>query len=208
MCIPVQTEATGLTRRTWFPVLDPRVVKHHGGGVVSLANGGCDLVPSHLIVDLQGCQQNVTLGVDLGTTDSGGVKNGLWAEAAVTDYTCAVHVRAPELASSRRLTDYSLGKRRAAFKSRLSVPKLNHFSQISSRLDWMAPVLMSWQLLLATHKQINHSDLWGKNRGTRWTQGYRNLVAWEEVRSFYYFTLSTLVQAPDANWFYTMVMVL
>lgn len=60
---------------------------------MSLAHGGCDLIPSHLVVDLQGCQQNVPLGVDLGTTDRGGVKNGLRAEASVTDDTCAARVR-------------------------------------------------------------------------------------------------------------------
>lgn len=76
MCVPVQTEAARVTRPAWFPVLDPRVVEHHGGGVVSLAHGCCDFIRSHLIVDLQGRQQNVPLGVDLGTTDRSSVKNG------------------------------------------------------------------------------------------------------------------------------------
>lgn len=77
MCVPVQAEAARLARRTRLPVLDPRVVEHHGGRVVGLAQSGCDLIPSHLVVDLQGCQQNVPLGVDLGTTDRSSVKNGL-----------------------------------------------------------------------------------------------------------------------------------
>lgn len=79
MGVPVQAEAAGLSRRARLPVLDPRVVEHHGGGVVGLAQRGRDLVPSHLVVDLQGCQQNVPLGVDLGTTDRSAVKNGLRA---------------------------------------------------------------------------------------------------------------------------------
>lgn len=78
MCVPVQAEATRLLRQAGLPVLDARVVEHHGGRVVSLAHGGGgDLVPSHLVVDFQGCQQNVPLGVDLGTTDRAGVKK--WA---------------------------------------------------------------------------------------------------------------------------------
>lgn len=77
MCVPVQAEAAQLLRRARLPVLDPRVVEHHGGGVVGLTQGGYDLIPSHLVVDLQGCQQNVPLGVDLGTTDRNAVKK--WA---------------------------------------------------------------------------------------------------------------------------------
>ena len=68
MCVPLQAGA----RPARLPVLDARVVEHHGGGIVRLAHGGCDLIPSHLVMDLQGCQQNVPLGVDLGTTDRSG----------------------------------------------------------------------------------------------------------------------------------------
>lgn len=79
MCVPVQAVAARVACPALLPVLDPRVVEHHGGGggVVSLAHGGCDFISSHLVVDLQGCQQNVPLGVDLGTTDRSRVKNGL-----------------------------------------------------------------------------------------------------------------------------------
>lgn len=56
MCVPVQAVAARLAWRARLPVLDPRVVEHHRGGVVSLGHGGCDLIPSHLVVDLQGCQ--------------------------------------------------------------------------------------------------------------------------------------------------------
>lgn len=74
MCAPVQAVAAGLLRPTRLPVLNPRVVEHHGGRVVGLAQGGRDLIPSHLVVDLQGRQQDVPLGVDLGTADRSGVK--------------------------------------------------------------------------------------------------------------------------------------
>ena len=95
MCVPVQAEAPLVSRHARLSVLDPRVVQRHGGGggVVGLAHRGRDLIPSHLVVDLQGCQQNVPLGVDLGTTDKSGVKNGLRAEAWLTDDTGAACVR-------------------------------------------------------------------------------------------------------------------
>lgn len=77
MRIPVQAEAALLTCRARLPVLDPRVVKHHGRGVVGLAHSCCNLIPSHFVVNLQGCQQNVPLGVDLDATDrSAGKKMG------------------------------------------------------------------------------------------------------------------------------------
>lgn len=44
---------------------------------MDLAQGRCNLVPPDFVVDLQGCQQNVPLGVDLEATDSSAVKNGL-----------------------------------------------------------------------------------------------------------------------------------
>ena len=84
---------------------------------MSLAQCCRDLVPSHLVVDLQGCQQYVPLGVDLKITDSSGVKNELRVEASVTDDTCAACVRAPGLASSSRVTDYSLGNRERPSKA-------------------------------------------------------------------------------------------
>lgn len=95
MSVPVQAEAPLVSRHARLPVLDPRVVQRHGGGggVVGLAHRGRDLIPSHLVVDLQGCQQNVPLGVDLGTTDKSAVKNGLRAEASLTDDTGAACVR-------------------------------------------------------------------------------------------------------------------
>lgn len=170
MRVPVQADAARLSRRARLPVLDTWVVEHRGGGVVGLAHSRCNLIPSHFVVDLQGCQQNVPLGVDLDATDRSAVKNGLWAEASVTDDTRAACVRSRGPTSSSRLTDCSLRKRRAAFKTRFPVPKLNHFSQISSRLDRMALILVSWQLWLPTYTHINHSDLCGKNRGTVCTQ--------------------------------------
>lgn len=75
--VPVQAEAARFVWRAGLPVLDPHVVEHHGRRVVSLAQNGCDLITTHLVVDLQGCQQNVPMGVDLGITDGRKVKNEL-----------------------------------------------------------------------------------------------------------------------------------
>lgn len=75
--VPVQAEAAQFVWRAGLPILDPRIVEHHGRRVVSLAQNGCDLITAHLVVDLQGCQQNVPMGVDLGITDGRSVKDGL-----------------------------------------------------------------------------------------------------------------------------------
>lgn len=74
MCVPVQAEAAGLSCCARLPVLEPRVVEDHRGRVVDLAQGGCNLVCPHLVVDLQGRQQNVPLGVGLGRRDRSDVK--------------------------------------------------------------------------------------------------------------------------------------
>ncbi len=68
--------------------------------------------------------------------DRRAVKNWLWAEASVTDDMCSRRQAAgPPSPSSWQIT---AGKQGAAFKTSFPVPKLNYFSQISSRLDWMA----------------------------------------------------------------------
>lgn len=90
--------------------------------------------------------------------------------------------QAPGPASRSRLTDYSLGNRGAAFRTRFPVPKLNHFSQISSRLDRMPLMLVSWQILLPTQKHINHSELCGTNRGTVCTQSHNSVGTRHERR--------------------------
>lgn len=89
MCVPVQAEAAGLSRHARFPVLEPRVVKHRGGRVVDLAQGGRNLVCPYLVVDLQSRQQNIPLGVGLGGRDRSDVKK--WA--SMSDCACALCVR-------------------------------------------------------------------------------------------------------------------
>lgn len=82
--VPVQAEAAGLSRRARLPVLEAGVVERHGGRVVDLTQGGGNLIRPHLVVDLQGRQQNVPLGVGLGGGDRSHVKNGLqWVIAHV-----------------------------------------------------------------------------------------------------------------------------
>lgn len=84
VCVPVQGEAAGLSRHARLPALEAGVVEHRGGRVVDLAQGGRNLVSSHLVVDLQGRQQNVSLGVGLGGRDRSHIKNGLqWLIAHV-----------------------------------------------------------------------------------------------------------------------------
>lgn len=112
MCAPVQA---GAARPARLPVLDGRVVEHHGGGVVGLAHSGRYLISCHLVVDLQGRQQNVSLGVDLGATNSSGVKGG------------------PGGRLLRPIT--------AASNTGFSVPKLNHKSA-QGWTGWMDLILM------------------------------------------------------------------
>lgn len=84
VCVPVQAEASGLSRRARLPVLEARVVERGGRRVVDLAQRGGDFVCPHLVVDLQGRQQNVPLGVGLAGETGARLKNGLrWLIAHV-----------------------------------------------------------------------------------------------------------------------------
>lgn len=158
MCVPVQAEAALLSRRALLPVLDPRVVEHHGGGVVGLAHGGCDLIPSHLVVDLQGCQQNVPLGVDLGTTDRSAVKNGLWAEASVTDDTCAACVR-PRGRRLRAGWQIAAWETESGLQNQVSCPKVKSLltNQLKVALDGSnTHVMTAIPSHIKTNKSLRH----------------------------------------------------
>lgn len=73
MRVPVHAEAAGLPRRAGLPALEPRRVEHHGGGgVAAVAQRGGHLVARRLVVDLQGGQKDVALGVHLHAADSEG----------------------------------------------------------------------------------------------------------------------------------------
>lgn len=65
MCVPVYAVAALRPCCALFTILDPRVIEHHWSGVSSLADAGGDLVPGHLIVDLQSGQKDISLGVHL-----------------------------------------------------------------------------------------------------------------------------------------------
>lgn len=68
MRVPVDAEAADIPRRAGLSALESRRVKHHGGGVVAVAQRGGHLVARRLVVDLQGGKQDVALRVHLDAT--------------------------------------------------------------------------------------------------------------------------------------------
>ena len=61
--MPVQAVAAG--PRALLPVLHPGAVQAHGRGVPHVGQAGGDLISCHLVVDFQGCQQDVPLRLRL-----------------------------------------------------------------------------------------------------------------------------------------------
>lgn len=110
-------------------------------------------------------------------------------------------------ASGPRADRLQPGKQRAAFKSRFPVPKLNHFSQISSRLDWMALIL-----LVSTQKQINHPVLCGKKHKAQ--NVHSNIAMWsQDMRGshkviFSFLSMSTLAQTNNRSWSHSIMLLI